>query len=148
MKYISIIVLILLGKMTVAQNNLYEIEYVFVANNNNNMIQGVDKLFYDSVKNKIVYKKGKAEIIKDNTSINEDEVMIEVILKNSNPEFIYIDLEKNILYNQITPLQKTYLTNESVPILNWKITEELKTVNEIVLTKATTTFREIGRAHV
>lgn len=144
MKYISIIVLILLSKVTVVQNNLYEIEYVFVANNDN-MIQGVDKLFYDSFKNKIVYKKGKTEIIKDNTSINEDEIVIEVILKNINPEFIYIDLEKNILYNQITPLQKTYLTKESIPILNWKITEELKKVNEIELTKATTTFR--GRTY-
>lgn len=137
---INLILLLFLIYIGNAQNNLYEIEYVYIANKET-AVRGIDKLYFDTSSKKAFYKNGKVEIISEKRESEEDSIIIDVFIENKNPEFIYIDFQNNLLYNQSTPLQKTYLIRESIPILNWQITQDTKTVNNIELTKASTSFR-------
>ncbi|RRJ91642.1 GLPGLI family protein [Paenimyroides tangerinum] len=139
MKYLSVILFLLSSFSIFSQNNLYEIEYVYVANNDET-VQSFDKLYYDSLKKKAFYKQGNTKVIA-NFYQPKNEYEIVIPSDGKNTDFIYVDFNKNILYNQISPLHNTYITTEPIPIINWKITEETKSINEIELTKATTTFR-------
>ena len=139
MKKIYLLLYIILSFNVYSQNNLYSIEYQFEANLDYS-IQSIDQLYYDPQKKISYYKNGNLKTIGETYKAkNANEIVINQ--ESENSDFVYIDINNDLIYNQITPISNTYLTTEKIPFFNWNILKETKTINDIELTKATTSFR-------
>lgn len=95
-------------------------------------------LFYNQ--NESLYLLGNQTKI-DTTSAN-----MVYIISDEIGSAIYKNLNKKLLFTRVAFKDKVVLINDDYPVLNWKITAETKTISNLLLTKAITTFR--GRVYI
>lgn len=95
-------------------------------------------LFYNQ--NESLYLFGNQTKI-DTTSTN----MI-YIISDEIGSAIYKNLNNKSLFTRVAFKDEVVLINDDYPVLNWTITAETKNISNLLLTKATTTFR--GRVYI
>ncbi|RRJ91640.1 GLPGLI family protein [Paenimyroides tangerinum] len=97
-----------------------------------------DDLYLFTDKSKSFYIKGKFSY---NRRKNSPDAIYS--LPNSKEaNYIYITENQNFkIKSKIKRLDNFYYFEETIPIQNWKLSDEFKTIKEVKLQKATTTFR-------
>jgi GLPGLI family protein len=81
---------------------------------------------------------------KEETDINSNVATATIIFGGSK-RFVYVDTYKDSLYTKDNIFSKQYLILEKTPAFKWVLGTEQKTLNNLVLKKATLNFR--GRAY-
>lgn len=76
----------------------------------------------------------------EETDTNPNIVFTTIVLGGSK-RFVYTDITKDSLYTKDNIFSKSYLISEKIPAFNWVLGTEEKTLNNLVLKKATLNFR-------
>lgn len=132
---------VLISLNTFGQNSLYEIEYV-CTRTLNFKVQSNDVLYVDVKKNISYYKEGEFVTVEapDFSSLPSNAILIKE-KDDGNKSYVYTNFNENKIIENIKLYKAFYLTEESIPKLEWVITNEIKNTNDVILTKATTNFR-------
>lgn len=135
MKHIQIVIFfIFLPFISISQNKLYKITYLNIADIDA-QVRSTDILYFNE---KIAYYEiGKSEII-HKKSYDIDAVIIQH--DRSITSFVYTDFTNNKQYNTFERLN-IYRTVETLPVMNWILTDETKEIEGILLHKANVSFR-------
>lgn len=133
--------LLLLSLNTFGQNNLFEIEYV-CTRTLNFKVQTNDVLYFDVNKNISYYKEGEFITVEepDFSKLPSNAILIKE-KDDGNKSYVYTNFNENKIVENIKPYKNYYLSEESIPKLEWIITNETKNINGVDLTKASTKFR-------
>jgi len=75
------------------------------------------------------------------TEEKEEEKIVSLILSSGLDDFNYIDYKENQIITREDIIGKSYLIKENLPILYWKLSNETKTLYNVLLNKATCYFR-------
>lgn len=122
--------------MVVLYENIQNIDYT---------TKSIDTLFI--AEEKTIYKQGFAKEINFSNAV-EDYESTNVIeeIKHLSTDTFWFDLKQNSLLSRVNVFSNTLSIIEKTPKINWNLTKETFIKNNIVLHKATTSFR--GRNYI
>jgi len=148
MKLSKFIILILFTSVSILKVNAQKKQAIKITYVNTNFVDltatSTDDLYLLLDNLKSVYIKGKYTF-KKAKSISEEAIFS--MPTSSKADFIYItDIDKNEMISKENTIDEIFFIKEPIVIQKWELIDEFKTLNDIKLQKAITTFR--GRNYI
>jgi len=127
-----------------SQKNI-KIEYEIVINTDRNeAIKRTEYLYVNGEKNKTFYtERLDSSENKKNINVEDEdgENKIKLVLSSGVAGFNYLDYTENQIITREDIFGKSYLIKEEIPVFEWKLHNDTKTLDNVVLNKATCYFR-------
>ena len=98
-------------------------------------------LYYDNAKDKSLYIENKESNKSNEPNVSMESNRITVRLQPKNRRYIYFDYNKDFLFSFENVWGEDFIIEQNVPILKWKLINEVKQLDKYTLHKATCYFR-------
>lgn len=142
-KELFFLILLLITNIAKSQTQYYLIYQSVI--DNGTEVRSTDLLYMND--QSVYFEVGKKEFQeKDKVVRNQDNsITFNTYQKEKTTSFILMDLKKNHLFNTVE-YENIYRTIEPIPQMNWKLQDEYKEIENLILQKAILKFR--GRTYI